>query len=67
MSDKPGTMKVFFKRGLRALLPTVLTVAVFAIAINFLYDTIAEPINSGIKTFLLRTSPGQAPLKAKSR
>jgi len=63
MSDKPGNMKVFFKRGLRALLPTVLTVAVFAIAINFLYDTIAQPINTGLKRFLVDTPIGNAPLQ----
>jgi uncharacterized membrane protein len=61
--SRPSNLKVFFKRGLRALLPTVLTVAVFVLAINFLYDNIAKPINSGMKAFLLRTAPGHAPLE----
>jgi uncharacterized membrane protein len=63
MSPRRSSLKVFFKRGLRALLPTFLTVAVFLIAFNFLFDNIARPINSGIKTFLLRTPAGRAPLK----
>ena len=63
MAEQTSRLRVFFKRGLRALLPTVLTVAVFVLAFNFLYDNIAEPINGGIKTLLLRTGLGQAPLR----
>ncbi len=51
--------KTFFKRGLRALLPTVFTILVFVVALEFLQDNIAEPINEGIKTILTDTEWGR--------
>ena len=50
---------VFFKRGLRALLPTVLTIGVIVIVYNFFADSIVGPVNRGIRAFLSGTWPGR--------
>lgn len=57
--SKLGT---FFKRGLRALLPTVLTIGVLVIVVNFFSDNIVGPVNDGIETFLMKTKPGRSVL-----
>lgn len=46
-------MKKFFKRGLAALLPTILTIFVLVACYNFVYENIAQPINQGIQTILI--------------
>jgi uncharacterized membrane protein len=59
--SKLGT---FFKRGLRALLPTVLTIGVILLVVNFFSRNIVEPVNGGIRGFLLHTGPGNAVMDA---
>lgn len=54
----------FFKRGLRALLPAVLTLVVILIVYNFFDEHVVRPVNRGIETFLVRTSPGRQVLDA---
>jgi uncharacterized membrane protein len=54
----------FFKRGLRALLPTVLTLAVILIVYNFFANKVVAPVNRGIQTVLVRTGPGRGVLDA---
>lgn len=49
----------FFKRGLRALLPTVLTLAVIVVVYNFFADNLVKPVNDGIETFFMKTGPGR--------
>ena len=58
MAAGKSRIKVFFKRGLRALLPTVLTIGVIVIVYNFFADSIVGPVNRGIRTFLVNTWPG---------
>jgi uncharacterized membrane protein len=59
MAAKKSWFKVFLKRGLRALLPTVLTIGVIVIVYNFFADSIVAPVNRGIRTFLVSTWPGR--------
>jgi uncharacterized membrane protein len=51
-------MKKFFKRGLAALLPTILTIFIMVVSYNFVYENIAEPINDGIKAILVNWGRG---------
>lgn len=60
-NSKLGT---FFKRGLRALLPTVLTIGVILLVVNFFSRNIVEPVNDGIRGFLLHTGPGNSIMDA---
>ncbi|MHC4470475.1 MAG: DUF502 domain-containing protein [Planctomycetota bacterium] len=60
MPAAKSRLGTFFKRGLRALLPTVLTLAVLVIVYNFFADNIVAPVNRGIQTILVRTGPGRA-------
>jgi uncharacterized membrane protein len=62
MGEKQGKswLGTFFKRGLRALLPTVLTIGVLVIVFNFFFHNIVDPVNGGIRTFLVETKPGHA-------
>ena len=46
--------KRFFIRGLAIVMPTILTVWIIIAAYNFLDNTIAEPINQGIRNLVLR-------------
>jgi uncharacterized membrane protein len=62
MGKGKSLMGRFFKRGLRALLPTVLTLAVLIIAYKFFAENIVDPINRGIRVLLTDTSPGNAVL-----
>ena len=55
---------LFFKRGLRALLPTVLTIGVLLIVWNFFADKIVNPVNDGIESFLMHTRPGNSVLES---
>ena len=59
MATMKSRLGVFFKRGLRALLPTVLTIGVIVIVYNFFADSIVEPVNRGIRAFLIGTWPGK--------
>jgi uncharacterized membrane protein len=59
MATAKSRIGVFFKRGLRALLPTVLTIGVIVIVYNFFANSIVEPVNRGIRTFLSGTWPGR--------
>ncbi len=54
----------FFKRGLRALLPTVLTIGVLVIVYNFFAQYVVAPVNQGIEAFLLDTDPGNRLLES---
>jgi uncharacterized membrane protein len=55
---------IFFKRGLRALLPTVLTIGVIVIVYNFFSSNIVDPVNDGIEAILMRTGPGRSALES---
>jgi len=55
---------LFFKRGLRALLPTVLTIGVIVIVVNFFADNIVEPVNKSIRGFLVNTRTGNVIMDA---
>ena len=59
-----SSLGLFFKRGLRALLPTVLTIGVILIVVNFFSDNIVEPVNRSIRGFLVDTKPGHAVMYA---
>lgn len=59
MATAKSRIGVFFKRGLRALLPTVLTIGVIVIVYNFFADSIVKPVNQGIRAFLVSTWPGK--------
>ena len=48
--------KRFFLRGLAILLPSVLTVWLLLAAYLFVHETIAEPINTGVRELILRMS-----------
>jgi len=54
----------FFVRGLAVLLPTILTLWIVVYAYQFVYRTIAEPINRGIRWCMLELSPYWQPLRA---
>jgi uncharacterized membrane protein len=60
--DKPPrptfaeNFKQFFFRGLAIVLPTVLTIWLLIAGYNFLDDTIAEPINQGVRIVVVRFS-----------
>lgn len=56
--DIPATYKRVFFRGLATLLPTVLTLWVFAAGYGFVQGKIADPISSFIKDRLLATERG---------
>ncbi|MCA9291797.1 MAG: DUF502 domain-containing protein, partial [Phycisphaerales bacterium] len=55
--------KRFFVRGLVVLLPSVLTLWIVVKAYQFVDTTIAQPINSGIKTALVQATGFWAPLQ----
>lgn len=57
-----SSLGTFFKRGLRALLPTVLTIGVLVIVLNFFSDNMVGPVNDGIETFLMKTRTGRSVL-----
>ncbi|MEN8151468.1 MAG: DUF502 domain-containing protein [Planctomycetota bacterium] len=59
-----ASLGLFFKRGLRALLPTVLTIGVILIVVNFFSDKIVEPVNRSIRGFLVDTAAGHVVLDA---
>jgi uncharacterized membrane protein len=59
MATAKSRVGLFFKRGLRALLPTVLTIGVIVIVYDFFADSIVEPVNRGIRAFLVGTWPGK--------
>ena len=59
-----SSLGLFFKRGLRALLPTVLTIGVILIVVNFFSDNIVEPVNRSIRGFLVETSAGHVVMDA---
>ena len=62
MAARKSRIGIFFKRGLRALLPTVLTIGVILIVVNFFSKNIVGPVNASIKGLLIETGPGQAVL-----
>jgi uncharacterized membrane protein len=47
----------FFLRGLAIVLPSILTIWVLTAAYVFVDDTIAEPINQGVRNLVLRFTP----------
>ena len=59
-----SSLGLFFKRGLRALLPTVLTIGVILIVVNFFADNIVEPVNRSIRGFLVETGVGHSLMDA---
>jgi len=59
-----SSLGLFFKRGLRALLPTVLTIGVILIVVNFFAKNIVEPVNHSIRGFLVNTVPGNVVMDA---
>jgi uncharacterized membrane protein len=68
MSDAPARtftadFKRFFVRGLVVLLPTVLTLWLVVYAYHFIDNTIAEPINKGIRLGMYELSPYWQPLR----
>lgn len=68
MSDDARTFTTdfrrFFVRGLVVLLPTVLTLWIVVYAYQFVYRTIAEPINQGIRWSMYEFSPYWQPLRS---
>ncbi len=67
MSDDARTFSADFRRffasGLAVLLPTVLTLWIVVYAYQFVYRTIAEPINRGIRWCMHALSPHWEPLR----
>jgi len=49
--------RLFFLRGLVILLPSVLTLWIIVKAYQFIDDTIAEPINGGVRWVILQATP----------
>jgi uncharacterized membrane protein len=56
-----GGFRHFFFRGLAIVLPTILTIWLIVIAYQFVKDSIASPINSGLRMLMLYSSPWPAP------
>ncbi|MEM6931178.1 MAG: DUF502 domain-containing protein [Myxococcota bacterium] len=56
-----GDFKVFFLRGLGILLPSILTLWLVVQAGLFLLDNVAEPINAGVRTAIIRGVPSVVP------
>jgi uncharacterized membrane protein len=68
MSDSPARtfsadFKRFFVRGLVVLLPTILTLWIVVYAYQFVDNTIAEPINRGIRLGMYELAPYWEPLR----
>ncbi|MEX2218557.1 MAG: DUF502 domain-containing protein [Phycisphaerales bacterium] len=61
MADQPttfsGDFKRFFGRGLAILLPSILTLWILWTASVFVYQSVALPINAGIRRGLIEVSP----------
>lgn len=55
--------KRFFVRGLVVLLPTVLTLWIVVKAYQFVKDTIAEPINRGVRLVMVKATPAWLPFQ----
>ncbi len=53
----PSNFRKFFFRGVAILLPSVLTIWILIAAYQFVQSYIAQPINTGIKELILRTTP----------
>jgi uncharacterized membrane protein len=51
-----GDFKRFFGRGLGVLLPSVLTLWILVKAYQFIDSTIAQPINSGVRTAIIESA-----------
>jgi len=64
---KTSRLRLFFFRGLGALLPTILTIVILVICYRFVNDNIATPINNGIYRLLINTSWGRSFLKSAGR
>jgi uncharacterized membrane protein len=62
-----GDFKRFFGRGLAILLPSVLTLWILWTAFVFVFDQVAEPINSGIRWGVLRSAPVLMPREPQSQ
>jgi uncharacterized membrane protein len=58
-----GDFKRFFLRGLVVLLPSVLTLWIVVKAYQFIDNTIAEPINRGVRVMLVNTARVWEPLQ----
>lgn len=52
-----GDFRRFFGRGLAILLPSVLTLWLLFQAFGFVFDTVAAPINAGIRSSILWVTP----------
>ncbi|MFG0286195.1 MAG: DUF502 domain-containing protein [Phycisphaerales bacterium JB039] len=51
-----GDFKRFFGRGLAVLLPSILTIWILVQAFIFVFNTIAEPINTGIRLAVIQAA-----------
>lgn len=60
-------MRLFFRRGLGSLLPTLLTIIVLVACYNFVDDKISTPINRGIHGFVASSEKGRAHLLERWR
>ena len=56
--------KQFFLRGLVVLLPSVLTLWIMVKAYQFVDNTIAEPINRGVRVLMLNTARVWEPMRS---
>jgi uncharacterized membrane protein len=52
-------LRLFFMRGLGALLPTILTIFILVLCYRFVRDNVAQPINFGIHRLLINTEWGR--------
>jgi len=52
-----GHFQRFFLRGLAVLLPTIITIWIVIWAYQFVEDSIADPINSGVRWLVVHTTP----------
>ncbi len=57
-----GDFKRFFGRGLGVLLPSVLTLWILVKAYQFIDSTIAQPINSGVRTAIVEAADRYEPV-----
>jgi len=58
-----GDFRRFFLRGLVVLLPSILTLWIMVKAYQFIDNTIAEPINRGVRIMLVNTTRVWTPLR----
>ena len=64
---RQSNFRQFFFRGLGILLPTVLTIWILVAVYGFVNERIADPINRGVRQFVLRATPGPSVSEAELR